>query len=778
MLTPPADAPPPAHRANAPVVLAVVVAALYFGRDLFIPLALAMLLAFALSPAVRSLRRRGWPRGLAVALVVSASVLSLGVSGLFIGAEVRQMGQDLPSYQGHLIDKIQSLRTALRQPGALDALTRAVGRVGREISAAQTEAERPPGGAAVASTSTRPVQRVEIVDATPWPLGPVGSLLLKVADPLTTAGLVLVFVVLVLLDPADLRDRLMRLADAPVHRATDALDEAGHRVSRYLLSQLAVNVLYAVPLGLGLWFIGVPGAAVWAFVALLLRFVPYLGPLVASVFPLALSVVVAPGWAPFLWTAALIVALELLSNNVLEPWIYGQSTGLSALSLILAASFWALIWGPVGLVLSTPLTVCLLVLGRHVPQWAFLDVLLGSEPVLSAPTRLVQRLLAGSEDEAADLAEQAIREQGLAGFYAETALPALCLASDAHTTQASAEQRLAFASGMRRLLDDLEDEYPAETPVSPDAPRICVLAGRWELDQLAARVLAHRLSSEGLAARAEPPLDASAAAVDRLNLAEVDGLVLSYVSAEPWRHVRPLVRRLRRSAPHLRIVVALWALEPEAIGSLDLAASGVDGVGGPLEDVLAQVQKLSGPADGTSSYVEAGRPARDEARLEAMQASGILRPEHRPLMDRYAGRAAEVFDTRWGFVNVISRDWQLTHGEAGRSQHAGPAEPVPDLPRERSMCGHVVVSEEAMVVPDLRRDARFAGNPSLRERGIRFYAGAPLRTPDGQVLGALCVLDDKPGQFSDREMKLLVAMADDLMAELRAAGLSKEKETP
>ena len=215
------------------------------------------------------------------------------------------------------------------------------------------------------------------------------------SGPLANAGIVLVFVVLILLDRLDLRDRLLRLWGGSLHRSTDAMDEAGMRISKYLTMQLVVNVTYGIPMAAGLWFIGVPGALLWGAVAALMRFVPYVGPMISAVFPLALAFAVDPGWSMVLWTLALIVLLEMLSNNVVEPWLYGASTGLSAMSLMVSATFWTALWGPVGLIMSTPLTVCLLVIGRHLPRLRFLDVLLGSQPALDTPTRIYQRLLAG-----------------------------------------------------------------------------------------------------------------------------------------------------------------------------------------------------------------------------------------------------------------------------------------------------------------------------------------------------------------------------------------------
>lgn len=227
------------------------------------------------------------------------------------------------------------------------------------------------------------------------------NLIAPLLSPLASAGLVIVVVIFMLMEREDLRDRFIRLVGyGDLHRTTQALQDAGKRVGQYLLMQLVVNIVYAVPITIGLWVLGIPNALLWGMLALALRFVPYIGPIIGALLPLFLALAVAPGWALLLWTAALFIVMELITGNVIEPWLYGSRTGLSPLAIIVAAIFWTWLWGPLGLVLSTPLTVCLVVLGRHVPQFEFLDVLFGNEPVLEPHARLYQRLLAGDPDEA------------------------------------------------------------------------------------------------------------------------------------------------------------------------------------------------------------------------------------------------------------------------------------------------------------------------------------------------------------------------------------------
>ncbi len=278
-------------------------------------------------------------------------------------------------------------------------------------------------------------------------------------SPLATAGIVIVFVIFMLLKREDLRDRLIRLTGSRgLPRTTQALEDAAQRVGRYLLMQLVVNTAYAVPIGVGLWLIGIPNPILWGLLCALMRFVPYIGPIVAAFFPLALSIAIDPGWTTLLLTGALFIVVELIINYSLEPWLYGSSTGLSPIAIITAAVFWTWLWGPIGLLLSTPLTVCLVVLGRHVPQLAFLDVMLGDAPALSPPELLYRRLLAGDPHEATERAEDYLRTHSLAAFYDDVAVPALGLAeadrAEFHLTE---EQRVRVGDSAFVLIDNLAE---------------------------------------------------------------------------------------------------------------------------------------------------------------------------------------------------------------------------------------------------------------------------------------------------------------------------------
>ena len=539
--------------AAALVAAAVVICGLYYGREILIPLAIAFLITFALNPPVTWLVRRGLPRLLATSLVMVVVVCVLVGLGVILGAQVRSIAVELPAYQSTILKKLSDLRESVKAPGFLDGVLQTLQRVQKEVESTEKKPEEGPLP-----------QRVEVVPTQSTPLEQAITWLLRLLEPLATAGIIFILVLFALLDIGELRDRLLRLLGGNFHRSTDAIKEAGARISRYLLMQLLVNVSYGVPLAIGLWIIGVPGALLWGAVAAVLRFVPYLGPLIAAVFPIALAFAVDDGWSLLLWTVALIVILELASNNIVEPLLYGASTGLSAISLIAAAVFWTALWGPIGLLLSTPLTVCLLVLGRNRPELQFLETMLGSTPALDAPTRIYQRLIANDADEAIEIASAEIEKSSVVSFYDAIGIDVLRLASEEHLRDASAEHRLRLLSGMDTLLDDLRDQHPS-TLGSEERPAVLCIGGKWEIDALAGEMLAHALALEGIAASFQPPASVNADYLAKLDLKGADIVCLSYFTTNPVIPARHACRRLRRRWPNVRIVLALWNAPPELL---------------------------------------------------------------------------------------------------------------------------------------------------------------------------------------------------------------------
>ncbi|MFA7666088.1 MAG: AI-2E family transporter [Burkholderiaceae bacterium] len=769
----PDDGEPPPERRPLDVVrfaatllsAAIILLGLYYGQDILIPLAIAFLIGFALSPPVQWLVRVGLPRLLAVTVVMAIVIAILSGLGLVLTAQVRALAVDLPTYQSTILDKLSGLRQAIATPGPLDRAIETVGKVQTEV-AEVAEAAGGSGNGAEASARQR-VQRVEMVAPTGTPLGRAAAWLGRAVEPLAVAGIVLVFSFLVLLDRGDLRDRMLRLLGDNVHRSTDSIEEAGARVSRYLLMQVLVNVSYGVPMSLGLWLIGVPGALLWGVVATVMRFVPYVGPMISAVFPLALAFAVDDGWNMLLWTAALIVFLELVSNNIIEPMLYGSSTGLSTLSLIGAALFWTALWGPAGLILSTPMTVCLLVLGRNLPQLSVLDILLGSTPVLDLPTRIYQRLIADDAGEAVEIACDAVEESSPAAFYNETGMQVLRLASADYLRNARAAHRMRFATGMDELLAELTETWPPPPPAAGAQRRIVCIGGKWDIDAFAAAMVAHSLALEGLVAEALPASTMSARYVANLDLRGDEIVCLGYLSDDPRLPARHFARRLRLRWPELDIVVGAWNVPPRLLDELDPQRMHADAIVVTIEEALRRIHRIADPEGARQSQLPE-RPADDAARVRALRHSRLLDAGQRSLLDAVAKRAADIFDTDIAVVTAIDQDSERFVGQSGR----WPADVIDEsgflrpVARRDAICDHVVANGQTLVVPDIERDPRFADGMLVRQWGVRFYAGTALRAADDSVLGALCILDDQPRALDEAEVALLETMASDLMAAL------------
>ncbi|MGH6917257.1 MAG: AI-2E family transporter, partial [Geminicoccaceae bacterium] len=412
-----------------------------------------------------------------------------------------------------------------------------------------------------------------------------------------------VLVIFMLLQREDLRDRVLRLVGGrEVARATEAMDDAAKRISRYLLMQLIINVLYGIPVGLGLYLIGVPNPILWGCLSTVLRFIPYLGPVIGALIPIALSFAVAPGWTLPLLTVGLFVVLELFSNNVLEPWLYGSSTGLSPVAILVAAVFWTMLWGPLGLLMSTPLTVCLVVLGRHVPQLAFFDVLLGDEPALSPEVKFYQRLLARDPDEATELAEEYLEDGSLDKLYDSIILPALVHAEQdrlrGSLLRATVEEIAVDTIGVIDELEEeqnlLADEAAGETASPGEASVLCIGA-RNGLDEAAAAMLAHLLTRRGSGARTVPRAAMAGRNLARLERQGIAVICLSYVNPGATQHAQRTLRRLRQHfGAQVRMILGMWAADPSAEAPQDLLqATGADLVVTSLRQAIRQLEELA-----------------------------------------------------------------------------------------------------------------------------------------------------------------------------------------
>ncbi len=599
--TPAEPAPAPVAPPSSPelrqlltlVVAVVAVATLYLAREVLIPITLAVLLSFVVAPIVGLLRRVGLWRAPAVLLGMLLALGVVLVLGSVIGVQVAGLARDLPRYQSTIQAKVDTVQgTVLSR---LNEMTARFGeRAGRAEGGAPEAAPEPPGGSELGD-GRRPVP-VEIRQGDASPFEMAQRLLSPVLGPIETIFIVFVVAVFILMQQADMRDRLIRLFGSDdLHRTTVALDDAASRLGKYFLAQLGINAAFGVLVCAGLFVIGVPSPVLWGVLAALFRFVPYIGALLAAALPAVLAAGVDPGWSTVVWTVGLFVVSEPLIGQVVEPMVYGRSTGLSPLSVIVAAIFWTWLWGPIGLILSTPLTLCLVVLGRHVERLEFLDVLLGDRPALTPAENFYQRMLAGDADEAQAQAETLLEERSLSSYYDEVALKGLRLAAiDVERGVVSAAKLAQIRDTTAALvgaLSEQADEDPAATKGSavdeksvaekaiprrpapsvalpqvehrPEAwrsalPVLC-LAGRGPLDESASAMLAQLLQRHGLGSRVAAH---EAASRDRFAALDLDGVAMVCISyleifGNP-AHLRYLVRRLRQRLPGTPIVVGVW----------------------------------------------------------------------------------------------------------------------------------------------------------------------------------------------------------------------------
>jgi len=601
--------------------LAFVIAALYFAREVCIPLALAILLSFLLGPLVVRLRRIGVGRVLSVLITMGLAGAVVGLVTWLMASQIYDLAARLPQYQSNIQTKIRTL--AKPGGGIMGKASRILRELSRDIETRKTAEET-----RVAPPGPKPIP-VEVHQPEPTAPQLLQNLVSSLAVPITTAGIVIVFVAFILLNREDLRDRVIRLIGAGrLNVTTQALDDAAHRVSRYLLMQLMVNLCYGIPIGIALFFVGVPNPLLWGLMATLLRFIPYLGPWLAASMPCALAFAVDPGWGMLIGTLAVFVVMELITYNVLEPWLYGSSTGISPVAILGAAVFWTWLWGPVGLLLATPLTVCLVVIGRYVPHLEFLSVVLGDEPVLTPEARFYQRLLAMNYDEAVDIAEEFAAEKSLAELYDQIFIPALSLAeSDRHRGVLDPERERFIFDTTRELIQELPErleaakkteERPAPKQVLHENPVVLCLPAADEADELAAEMLAQLLAERGVAAKA---VAAKALASERLEEVHKAGVPIVCVSSIPPGAVAPVryvCKRLRAEVPELKITVGIWQKEA------DLARL-QQRIGANLADAI--VTRLAQAVEQISPAASSMTPPRPETESESRVGTRVI-PAH------------------------------------------------------------------------------------------------------------------------------------------------------
>jgi predicted PurR-regulated permease PerM len=572
--------------------LTLIIVALYLAKAVLIPVALASLLAFLLNPIVTALQRRGLGRIPAVILVVVFAFSLIGTIGWTVFMQFVALTDDLPQYQTNIKQKITDLR------GAGEGLI--FGRIHTVIEEIGTELQR---DQKTPASAERPVPVVVQAPSVLWQL-PI------LAEPLATAGLVIALVIFMLLDRGDLRNRLIRLVGyGRLTLTTKALEEAAWRISRYLLMHLIINGTYGIALGVALFYIGVPYAILWGVLAALLRFIPYVGPAISALFPTLLSLAAFPGWERPLLVIGLIVLLELTSNMIMEPLLYGRTAGISEVALMIAIAFWTWLWGPVGLLLATPLTVSLGVLGRYVPQLEFLGVLLSDEPALEPHTSYYQRLVARDEDDAAELVEEYLQSHPLVELYDAVLVPALYAAGKDHAYgNLTADDWQSIVQSTREIVENIGEHLPpnsvaqvAETirPELPNGPsllpkvQLVCCPARNEADEVALLMLQQLLDPVRFEVELLPSSMLTAEVVALTEQKQVRLLCLGTLAPGGIAQARYLCKRLHAQLPALNIVVGRWGVPQPPNTSWDvLRAAGANAIGTTLQETCAQIMQF------------------------------------------------------------------------------------------------------------------------------------------------------------------------------------------
>ena len=617
----PSSSAPELKSLLAVVVGTLVIAALYFGRDVLIPITLAVMLSFVLSPVVNLLQRLRLWRAPAVILSVLAAIGLLGLVGTAIANQAASLTANAPAYAKTIEAKLQGV-----QGFAIAKLAAITNEIGGHKPAVRPASPLPNlAPSAPTPAGPRPPIPVEVVHGQASPFTIARTVLEPILSPLETTILVLIVAIFVLMQKEDLRDRFIRLfGSSDLHRTTRAMDDAGQRLSKYFLSQAAVNTCFGIVITLGLWAIGIPSPAMWGLMAGLLRFVPYIGSLLAAVAPAALGAAVDPGWGMAIEVIVLFFVVEPFTGYVVEPLLYGHSTGLSPVSVIVSAIFWTWVWGPIGLIMSTPLTLCLVVLGRHVKSLEFFDVLLGDRPALTPVEVFYQRILANNPDEALAQAETLLADRPLVSYYDGVVLPGLKLAVDDQARGTIDDRRAAALSdSMLSVINELgghidggSQAMPSGTALGSPA-RVACVAGKGTFDPIVSTMMAQLLRQHGVDARTITNAMVSLQAIAALDLTGVTSIVISYleVTGTP-AELRYLVKRLRQRVPQAGVVVGLWP-EGEAVlsdkeiqrvigadqyvGTLDAAVSVLTATGS--SKAARQNTASSSPLNTASSHV-------------------------------------------------------------------------------------------------------------------------------------------------------------------------------
>jgi predicted PurR-regulated permease PerM len=571
----------------ATAVVFFVTFALYWARAIFIPLALAIFLTFVLSPLTLAFQRRGLGRVPSVVVVVTAALLLFGVVGLVVGRQVMQLTDTLPDHADRIRDKAATVKSwvSANQDSRLAGL---VNDVYDTLAGA-----RPKGGPAVPGDPGAPPK--VIVESSPSWVAWAQGLLSPAAEAVGQAAFTLILVVFMLLKREDLRNRMIRLlGQGQVTTTTKAVDETSRRISRYLLVQFLLNAAFGIVITIGLLVMGLQYAPLWGFIAFLMRYVPYIGTWIGVIPPALFAFAVTDGWWTTIGVIALFLGLEALSNNLIEPLLYGSSLGLSEVAQLVATAFWAFLWGPVGLILAWPLTTCLLVLGKYVHGWRFLSVLLGDEPVLAPRVAFYQRLAARDQDEAAEIVEKELESRPPEKVFDDLLVPTLYLARrDARAGELSEPDLSFITASVREIAEEVaefkkDDAAAAAGPAAADRARVLAVPAKDEVDQAAVELLTRLLDPDLWEVEVSPVNTLTSELLERIATEKPAAVVIGAVPPGALTHTRYLCKRMRQRFPELKLVVGRWdGSEQDGPAWQQLRDAGADQVDATLEGTRA-----------------------------------------------------------------------------------------------------------------------------------------------------------------------------------------------
>jgi predicted PurR-regulated permease PerM len=566
----------------------LIIAILYLAQEVLVPIAVAVLLTFVLTPVVDALERLRLGRifSVVIAVVLALSIL-LGL-GWVVLRQMASLANDLPQYRINILEKIDDLR-ALKRGGALEKVEETVEDVKSELGKTKDRAEEPEPRRVVVAAEE---------ESAFWPIplatGPA-------VERLAATGLAIALLIFMLVQREDLRNRLIRIFGySRLTVTTKALEEAGYRISRYLLAQLLLNSGFGLAVGVLLFMLDVPYALLWGFMAALLRFIPYVGPWLGAIMPIALSLAYFPGWITALIVAGVFVLLELTTNLLLEPLLYGESAGVSEIAILIMAAFWTWMWGPVGLVLATPLTVCVVVFSKYVPEMNFVTVLLSDAPPLEPHVNFYQRMLALDQDESEQVVEEYLKSHSPVELYDRVLLPALSRAkNDRRRGQLTEKEEQAVYEGTRAILEDFGDEReeaPAdnETIAAGQIVHALGFPADGKADEVVLLGLAKLLDGHRYEMDVISPDMLASEMVTLLGQKQPGMVCIGALAPGGLAHARYLCKRIRARFPEIKILVGRWgASESIETARATLTSAGADRVAATLLEAHEQLVRLA-----------------------------------------------------------------------------------------------------------------------------------------------------------------------------------------